>query len=65
MNGENALIKVRTNCYSGTLKSTPMAIRKGISAAERVLPGVYQSYFAKGMVKQLYIREQAEPFNPL
>ena len=52
-------MKVRTNCYSGTLKSTPMAIRKGMSAADRVLPGLGQSYFAKGMVKQLSESKQS------
>ena len=57
--GENALMKVRSNCYSGTLKSTPMAIRKGMSAADRVLPGLGQSYFAKGMVKQLSESKQS------
>ena len=46
--GENALMKVRTNCYSGTLKSTPMAIRKGMSAAD----GFYQDWASPILQKE-------------
>ena len=51
--GEDALMKVRESCYTGTLKNTPMKISKGMSASDRAIPGVNRSYFALGMVKQL------------
>ena len=51
--GANALIKVRDNCYTGTQRDTPMKVAKGTSQTDSVLPGVGQSYYALGMVKEL------------
>ena len=50
--GANALIKVRDNCYTG-IRDTPMKVAKGTSQTESVLPGVGQSYYALGMIKEL------------
>ena len=47
------MMKVRDSCYTGTLKATPMKITRGMSPSDRALPGVGQSYFALGMVKEL------------
>ena len=57
--GGDAVMKVRDKCYTGTLKATPMKIATGMSASDRALPGVGQSYFALGMVKQLSESKQS------
>ena len=48
--GGNATMMVRKKCYNGMLKHT-MSIRKGLGPQDRALPGVSESYFAKGWVK--------------
>ena len=57
--GENAVMKVRDNCYCGLLRNTPMSIRKGLGPQDRALPGVSDSYFAKALVKTLSESKQA------
>ena len=57
--GRDTVMKVRDSCYTGTLKDTPMKITKGMSASDRAIPGVNQSYFALGMVKQLSESKQS------
>ena len=49
----DAVMKVRENCYAGTLKNTPMRITKGKNPADKAIPGVTQSYAAKCLVKPL------------
>lgn len=51
--GQDTVMKVRERCYTGTFKDTPMKITRGMSTSDRGIPGVDQSYFALGMVKQL------------
>ena len=57
--GANAVMKVRETCYSGGLKDTPMKVVKGMTPADRVLPGVGQSYYALGMIKNLTESKQS------
>ena len=57
--GANALMKVRDNCYTGTLRDTPMKVAKGMSPTDSVLPGDGQSYYALGMVKELSNTKQS------
>ena len=57
--GQDAMMKVRESCYTGILMDTPMKITKGMSASDKAIPGVSQSYFALGMVKQLSESKQS------
>lgn len=58
-NDQGAAMKVRDSCYTGLLKNTPMKIAKEMNASDRALPGVGQSYYALGMVKELSQSKQA------
>ena len=58
--GANAVTKVRNSCYSGVIRDTPMKVAKGKSPTDRVLPGVGQSYYALGMVKELSESKQSQ-----
>ena len=40
---EDAVMKVRYSCYTGTLKATPMKITRGMNPNDRALPGVDRS----------------------
>ena len=57
--GTNAIMKIRDTCYSGALRDSPMKVVKGMNSADRVLPGVGQSYHALGMVKTLSETKQS------
>lgn len=42
--GQDAVMKIRESCYTGTLKDTPMKITKGMSASDIAILGVGQSF---------------------
>ena len=61
--GQDAVMKVRESCYTGILKDTPMKVIKGMSCTDIAIPGVGQTYFALGMIKQLSeSKQRAESF---
>ena len=51
--GTAAVMKVRENCYSGTLKALPMKLSSGFTSDSVALPKITDTYIAKGFVKQL------------
>ena len=51
--GTAAVMKVRENCYSGTLTASPIKLSPGFMSDSVALPKITDSCIAKGFVKQL------------